>query len=212
MKRIYCISGLGADERVFQRLSIANATLIPIKWPAINWDDSMRSYAKKIAEQIQGEQPILLGLSLGGMLATEIGKLIITEKVFLISSAKTRKELGYNFPLWKFAVNKHLVAFGLFKSLAPLSRYRLDLKTPEERILIADMIKKTSLDFMKCAIHMIINWDNTIVNNDIIHIHGTKDKIITPKNIKATHWIEGGGHFMIYNKAEIISKLVSQHL
>ncbi len=212
MNRIYCISGLGADERIFSKLQIRNAELIPLKWEKISEEDDMRSYALKLSRQINEKRPIILGLSFGGMLATELSKLLNPEKVFLVSSAKTRSELGYSSFLWRFIVNRGMVPYGLFNLMRPFNYYRVGIKNKEDRKLIADMNNKMEIDFLKNAIRMIVNWKNNIYDNDIVHIHGTKDKVIRPKFVNPTHWVEGGEHIMILNKAEIVSRLIEQHL
>jgi alpha/beta superfamily hydrolase len=47
----------------------------------------------RLSEQIIEVNPILVGVSFGGMIAVEVAKLIETEKVILISSAKTKHEI-----------------------------------------------------------------------------------------------------------------------
>lgn len=55
--------------------------------------ETIESYAARIRSQIKTKNPILLGISFGGMMAVEVAKQIETDKVILISSAKTKHEL-----------------------------------------------------------------------------------------------------------------------
>jgi surfactin synthase thioesterase subunit len=58
----------------------------------------MYSYAKKLSHQIDTTQPfILIGVSLGGMLATEMTDFIQPEKTIIISSAKNKYELPHRY-------------------------------------------------------------------------------------------------------------------
>src|SRR5687767_10440822 len=96
MKHIYCISGLGADERVFSKLKIAGFQTHHIKWMIPEKDERVESYAKRLTMQIQHHNPVLIGHSFGGIMCIEIARLIQTEAVILISSIKSETEL----PLW----------------------------------------------------------------------------------------------------------------
>ncbi len=89
---IYIFSGLGADERAFQRLDFSGYSINFIKWVLPNVKDTIESYATRLLEQIKTKKPILIGLSFGGIMAIEIAKQIETEKVILIASAKTKNE------------------------------------------------------------------------------------------------------------------------
>lgn len=88
-KKIYLISGLGADERMFQRLNFYNFEPVYLQWISPKKNESISDYAARLKSQITEEKPIIIGLSLGGMMAVEISKQIKTEKVVLISSIKT---------------------------------------------------------------------------------------------------------------------------
>jgi esterase/lipase len=45
-------------------------------------------YAKRIAKKIKRENPVLIGVSFGGILVQEMAKHINTRKVIIISSVK----------------------------------------------------------------------------------------------------------------------------
>jgi hypothetical protein len=93
MKHIYLISGLGADERVFKHLDLSGYKATYIQWLKPEKHESITSYAERLCGQITTTKPILIGLSFGGIMAVEIAKCIDTEKIILISSIKTRKEI-----------------------------------------------------------------------------------------------------------------------
>jgi esterase/lipase len=54
-------------------------------------NESLAAYATKLLPQITEANPIVMGLSLGGMLALEVSKQIQTEKIISLSSA-----IGYD--------------------------------------------------------------------------------------------------------------------
>ncbi|TKC12863.1 alpha/beta hydrolase [Pedobacter polaris] len=53
-----------------------------------------------------------------------------------------------------------------------------------------------------------MNWENEDYLSNLIHIHGTADKIFPIKNIRNVIEIPTGGHFMIVNKASQIEQLI----
>ena len=92
-EHIYLISGLGADERVFQNLDFGRLKPKFIKWIEPKDNETIQEYALRLSEQIDTNKPIILGVSFGGMIAIEIAKQIDYQQVILISSAKTKTEI-----------------------------------------------------------------------------------------------------------------------
>ena len=70
---IFFISGLGADHRAFDRIDLAGYEQTHIPWVIPEKNDSMHSYAQKMAEPIlAASHPVVIGVSLGGMIASEM--------------------------------------------------------------------------------------------------------------------------------------------
>ena len=99
MQTIYCISGLGADEGVFQYLDLSFVKPVFINWISPLKNETLSAYALRLQQKfIHEESPVIVGLSLGGMVATEIAKSNPSAKVIIVSSAKTKKEIPFYFP------------------------------------------------------------------------------------------------------------------
>jgi hypothetical protein len=43
-----------------------------------------------------------------------------------------------------------------------------------------------------------------------VHIHGTADRLFPPKKLTPDYWIKGGGHFMVWNRAEEVSEILKE--
>ncbi|HQV56104.1 MAG TPA: alpha/beta hydrolase, partial [Chitinophagaceae bacterium] len=86
MKKVYFISGLGADKRAFSFLDLSFCEPIFIDWIKPVDNESLYQYAMRLKEQINEPSPIIVGVSFGGMLATEIAKSDASAKVIIISS------------------------------------------------------------------------------------------------------------------------------
>ena len=95
-KHIYCFPGLGASTKIFEYINLPKESfelhLLEWKMP-LSLNESIQEYAARISKDIIHENPVLVGVSFGGMIVQEISKVISTEKVIIISSIKTHDEL-----------------------------------------------------------------------------------------------------------------------
>ncbi|MDQ2863270.1 MAG: alpha/beta hydrolase [Bacteroidota bacterium] len=212
MSNIYCISGFGADERVFSKLNFNGNTVSFIQWLTPLKKEGIEAYAKRMAEKISGEIPVLIGLSFGGIMAIEISKSIKTSKVILVSSIKTSHEMPALMRLsGKLNLDK-IFPLKSFSLIEPLENYNLGLETKEEFQLVKEYRKNVGQQYTNWAIHQIINWKNEFIPENIFHIHGGNDHIFPVKNIKADYVIPDGGHFMIMNRAEKLNSILTKCL
>ena len=208
MNKIYIFSGLGVDKRVFEKIDFGNLNHEFIDWIEPLKNESLSEYSKRVSKKINTEKPILIGLSFGGIVATEISKIIETEKVILIASAKTKNELPLLYRLaGKFKLNK-LIPASILKQQNFLTNWFFGVNSKEDKILLGRILTETNSKFLKWAINEIANWKNIQKPKNYIHIHGSNDKIIPIKNVKVNFTIENGGHFMTVNKPNEIEKII----
>lgn len=97
MKHLYIFSGLGVDERVSKNIDFTGFNVTFINWIKPIPTENIEDYAKRLTTQIHTEKPVLIGLSFGGMMAVEVAKLISTQRIILIASAKTYTEIPFYF-------------------------------------------------------------------------------------------------------------------
>ncbi len=209
MKIIYCISGLGADERAFTKLKINGFGLKVIPWLMPERDEAINHYAERMRADIIEENPILMGLSFGGMICTEIAKQISVSKIIIISSIKSSKEL----PWWMKTVatlklNK-IVPLKSTRLTQPIQNKMLGIQSAEEKTLVSSLRRAVDLPYTNWAVNQAINWKNDWQHPNIYHIHGDGDRMFPIKNIKADYTIKNGGHFMIMNRADEVSACIN---
>ncbi len=204
--KIYGISGLGADERVFQKLDLAYP-IIPVKWISPTPKEPLEEYAKRLLVQIDTSAPFcLLGVSFGGIVAVEITKLCSPVHTFLISSVATKNELR---SIYKGFGKTNLItllpskAFDIPRGIASF------LFGTSEKQLLSDILDDTDPTFTKWALSELTNWNNEVKIN-CTKIGGSKDKLLPPAQSDII--IEGGEHFMIVDRAIEISEIVNKHL
>lgn len=208
MSKIYILSGLGVDKRVFDKIDFGDLDVEFVDWIMPLKNESLENYAERISRKISTENPVLIGLSFGGMVAVEISKIIKTKKIILIASAKNKFELPkFNRISGKFGLNK-LIPKSLFKKQNFFTNWLFGIETESEKLLLKNILKDTDPEFFSWAINEIVNWKNEINPENLIHIHGNKDRIIPFKNVRADFVIEGGGHFMTVNKPQEIQNII----
>jgi len=208
VNEIYIFSGLGVDKRVFDNIDFGSLNPKFIDWIPPLKNESLSSYSKRISKKIDSENPILIGLSFGGIVATEISKNINTKKLILIATAKTKYELPLLYRIaGKLYLNK-LIPNRILKKQNLLTNWFFGVKTIQDKKLLKQILKETDLNFLKWAINEIVNWKNIEKIKNYIHIHGNKDKIIPIRNVEADFIINNGGHFMTVTKSAEIEKII----
>lgn len=95
MKNIYLISGLGADERVYQYFKFERYILVHIKWISLNSESTLKNYVHEISKQITDLEPIIIGISFGGIVAQELGSIFPNSKIIIINSIYNKSELRF---------------------------------------------------------------------------------------------------------------------
>lgn len=179
MSKIYIFSGLGVDKRVYDNINFGNLDVEFIDWIELIKNESLENYAFRISKKINSENPILIGLSFGGMLAVEISKLIKVKKVILIASAKTKVELPFVYRLFGKLKLNQLIPNPILKHQNFITNRLFGIESNEEKLLLKSILQDTDSNFLSWAINEIANWKNEISPENYIHIHGNKDRIIS---------------------------------
>lgn len=211
-KELYIFSGLGADERVFQLLDFSGFSTTFIKWTTPLENETIENYAERLLRQIKATKPTLIGLSFGGIIAIEIAKLIDTEKVILISSAKTKDEIP---SFYRFAgqIGLHKLLPGRYlKSSNFITNWLFGASSTFDKQLLKQILIDTDPIFLKWAIDKIVRWTNLTPSPNIFHIHGTSDRILPISFVNCNSRIENGGHLMTLNKSYEIHQILRQQL
>lgn len=207
---VYFISGLGADKRAFSFLDLSFCNPVFIEWIKPSKNETLKEYAIRLRNQIPEKDPIVVGVSFGGMLVTEIAKEDENVKGIIISSNKTSKEFpgiyraGKYFPAYKWLPSSVL------KKMLLVFRPMISAKGIEQKKIIKQIIIDSDIDFLKWALNSILYWENEQIPKNIIHIHGTADKLLPYRLVKADHTIKNGRHLMIMDEFEEVSSLLKE--
>ncbi len=92
--KVYIISGLGADDKVLEKLEF-NKAIEPIfiHWKIPQRGEHFHHYVERMAEEIDESEPFgLLGYSFGGIMVQEINQIKPAVKTVILGSIKSDKE------------------------------------------------------------------------------------------------------------------------
>lgn len=210
MSIIHCISGLGADATIFKNVSIKGHTISVLPFVSFDKHDDLECYAQKMAATITDPSPMIIGLSFGGMLATEIARTNPNANVVIVSSVRSSSDIPPVKPFLRDIINNGIIPSGLFSRPYKQVIERFGATTPEEIDLLKNIFKNSDGHFMKWAAKAIVNWRPQAPPANIYHIHGTADRIIPPTLIHPDAWIESGQHIMIYNRSKEINPIIQK--
>ena len=210
MSKIYLIAGMGADTRIYNNIELPDENeVVPVDWIEPDTTDTLSTYAQKLIKQYNiSYNSVVIGNSLGGMIAIEIAKLMPLNKVILISSIKTMHEAPRYFSLFKTLPVYKLIPGTAFTKLGGFIRPVFGGMSPQHLWLFKDMLSKTSPKFLKWAMGAVLKWKNTTIPPNVYHIIGDKDLVFNYKLIKDATVVKGGTHIMIFDKAKEINKLL----
>jgi pimeloyl-ACP methyl ester carboxylesterase len=211
-RTVYLFSGIGADSTVFMNLELPGYHKIYINWIPALPKESIKAYAGRIKEQITVENADFIGLSFGGIIAVEVAKLIKVDKMVLISSVRTKYELNRaQFFFMKLGFNR-IIPGAWIKRTNFLSYKYFGAHSPHDKEELTHLLKQTDVPFFRWALKSVAYWDNKVPPERTIQIHGTADRVITGRLVKADYRIKGGGHLMVFNKADTVSKIITNYL
>lgn len=211
--RVYFISGLGADKRAFYKTRLPDGfEAVYLDWIPPQKNEPFSSYAKRFAKFIEpGEDFILIGLSFGGMLASELSKIISPKTLIIISSLASYHELPWYFKLaGKLRIQKVLPP-SIYRHATLLNRF-MGPGNREMKAIVYSYVKNTDPEFIKWSLNVIVNWAHTEKLPNLVHIHGSKDHLLPCKFVKADYVVEKGGHLMVMNKAEEVNQILKKVL
>lgn len=208
----YFISGLGADKRIFSRINLdQRINIIHLDWIQPTKNESLENYAKRLGLGIDTTKSFaMVGVSFGGMIATELAKVYKPRATIAISSTIESRYLP---AYYRFAGKLNLIKIipaSILKASNKLTQnYFFGVNSIEERKLLSRIVEDTDAKFLKWAIGSILGWKNKVTPNNLYHIHGTNDKILYSKTAKPNFVVKNGTHFMVYQNAEEISNLIN---
>lgn len=211
--KAYFISGLAADERVFKYVQLDEPfEMVHLTWIKPLPDESLPSYAIRMAERIDTSQPFaLVGLSFGGMLVTEIAKRYKPVSTILISSIPLSAHLPGYFRVAATLRLHKIIPIGFVKTSAKLKRF-LTRERSDDKKLLWQIINESDNQLIRWSMGAILQWKNEELPQPWFQIHGTRDEVLPARYTRPTHIIPKAGHLLVMTNAQEVNQLLNSLL
>ena len=211
--KAYFISGLGADRRAFSRIHLPSGyEAVYLEWIKPDGDESLPDYARRFSQLIDAREDfVLIGLSFGGMLASEIGKILSPKKIIIISSLATNREQPWYFR-WaaKFGLHR-LISPAIYRRATLLHRF-MGAGDKEMKAIVYSYVKNADPGFIRWSLDAVVHWDHPVRHPNLVHIHGSRDHLLPCRYVHADYIVDKGGHLMIMNHASEVNNILEKVL
>lgn len=214
--QVYLLPGLGANTRIFERLEWPEEVSIhPMDLlQPLSKEESIEEYIRRFCKTIDREEgpKVIIGVSFGGIIAQEMAKYLEFDKIIIISSIKSNRELS---PSLQFFKKTNTYKLFPSKQLGNIEKLALKISSGKTKIRISRydyyLTRRDPL-YIDWCIDKIMNWKQEESKPGLIHIQGEKDEIFPVKHLKGYIPIAGGDHAMIITKAKKISQILKREL
>jgi alpha/beta superfamily hydrolase len=199
---VYYMPGLAASSAIFEKISLSEAIFetILLEWEIPLDNETLSQYSKRIADKIVHPNPVLIGVSFGGILVQEMAQFITARKVIIISSVKSNLEFPKRMKVAKATKAYKLIPTNLFANIESLSAFSFGSKINQRLKLYEKFLRVRDKHYLDWAVEQVILWERTVADEGVIHIHGDEDDVFPIKNIQNCMVVKGGTHVMILTK------------
>ena len=199
---VYMMPGLAASTAIFERITLPEADfeIHLLEWEIPVEKESLLDYAKRIANKIKHPNPVVIGVSFGGILVQEMIRFIKVRKIIIISSAKSNLEFPRRFQLGKKTKAYKLIPMSLLLNIENLAKFSFGATINKRIKLYEKFLSVRDIRYLEWAVEQVILWDRTVVDENVIHIHADADDVFPIKYITNCIVVKGGTHIMILSK------------
>lgn len=196
---VYFMPGLAASSTIFERIDLSNELfdVVLLEWEIPLSDESLVDYAKRMALKVVHPNPVLIGVSFGGILVQEMAAFLKPLRVIVISSVKSNLEFPRRMKVAKTTKAYKLIPTSLLLSVENLAKFSFGEKIKSRLKLYEKFLSVRDINYLDWAIEQVVLWDRTVVDASVIHIHGDQDDVFPIKYISNCIVVPGGNHAMI---------------
>jgi len=207
---VYLMPGMAANASIFENINLPESQFVThtLEWFVPEKGMSLVDYAKKMCEKIEEPDPILLGVSFGGMLVQEMAKIIPVQKIIVVSSVKSKQELPKRMIFAKYTKVHKLLPTGLVNNVELLAKYAFGETVTKRLHLYEKYLSVRDKYYIDWSIDQIVNWNQLVPPKNVVHIQGERDAVFPMVNIKDCITVKNGTHTMIIHRA----KWFNEHL
>lgn len=195
---IYFMPGMAANSLIFEKIKLRSDSFetFMLDWIPPLKKETLKEYAERMTKKVKHENPVLIGVSFGGILVQEMAEIIKVRKVIIISSVKSNLEFPQRIKLARKIKIYKLVPTILIR-IEELSKLFFRNKSKNSLKLFRKFLTITDPKYLNWAIEQVVMWDRSVPDEKVIHIQGDRDEIFPTKNIKNYIHVKKGTHIMI---------------
>ena len=199
---VYFMPGLAASSTIFENIKLPEEEfeIILLEWFIPLDKETLEDYALRMTKNIKHDNPVLIGVSFGGILVQEMAKLIKVRKTIIISSVKSNKEFPRRMKIAKTTMAYKLIPTQLLANVEALAKYAFGNTVTKRLALYKKYLQMRDKKYVDWAIENVILWKNDKADDKVVHIQGMDDEIFPIKYITNCIPVKGGTHIMIINK------------
>jgi predicted esterase YcpF (UPF0227 family) len=199
---VYFMPGLAASPSIFERINLDESVfeVFFLEWQIPHSKESLSDYALRISKDIKHSDPVLIGVSFGGILVQEITKYIKARKVIIISSVRSNVEFPRRMKIGKRTKAYKLIPMQILLNVEKLAKFSFGEKINKRIQLYEKFLSVRDIHYLQWAVETVIRWDRNKADENVIHIHGDQDHVFPIKYINSCIVVKGGTHIMILNK------------
>jgi hypothetical protein len=199
---VYFMPGLAASSSIFERIILPEAIfeMVLLEWEIPLDNETLPQYANRMTKKIMHPNPVVIGVSFGGILVQEMAKFIAIRKIIIISSVKSSLEFPLRMKVAKTTKAYKLIPTNLLANVESLTQFSFGEKINKRLKLYEKFLRVRDKRYLDWAIEQVVLWERTVVDQNVIHIHGDADDVFPIKQIQNCIVVKGGTHAMILNK------------
>lgn len=207
---VYLMPGMAASPLIFNHLSLSprQFKVTKLEWFIPQKNQSFSDYAAQMCKLVTDENPVLIGVSFGGMLVQQMAEYIPCKKVIGISTIKLSSEMPARLKWARRTKLYKIIPTSLLTNVDFLAKYAFGETITKRLDLYKQYMAVNHKTYIDWAIANVVNWQATQVASNFIHIHGDKDAVFPIKRIKDCVTVKNGTHTMIIHRA----KWFNEHL
>ena len=204
---VYFMPGLAANASIFERISLPADQFDTyfMEWEIPLDNETLSEYAQRISKKVTHKNPVLVGVSFGGILVQEMAQFLNPSKIIIISSVKSNLEFPTAFKLAKQTKAYKLIPTSLIENVYNLAKFTFGEKVIKRLKLYQMFLTVRDKKYLDWSIEKIILWDRKKADPNVVHIHGDADEVFPIKYIQNCTVVKGGTHIMILTKYKWIN-------
>ena len=207
--KLYTISGLGADEKVLEKLTFNEGIeVVHIPWLIPKLDEDFQEYVVRMSASIDdSEEFYLLGYSFGGIIVQEIHKLKPAKKIVILGSIRSDTEKSKLIKAGQRTNAIRYIPLRVFNDSSTLFysffRKLFDPKNPK----LTQYFRVKDPYYLKWSMDKVAHWKFDKIP-EVIQILGDKDIVFPLKYSQPDFIIKNATHLFPVTKAKEVSEIL----